>query len=97
MAGGHGFVESLAIHVADHQDAAGLGVLHDGGDQAALLIEIQLSTHRNVPKKQKARQFERASNIAEFLIHVSRPAVSCHPVMVKMAAVMNANHHEISV
>jgi hypothetical protein len=42
-------VECLFIHKTDHQDAVGLVVLDDGGDQAVLLAEIQF--HRRYQQK----------------------------------------------
>src|SRR5450756_627577 len=40
-AGANGFLPRLWVHEADHQNLFGAVVLHDGGHQAALLLEIQ--------------------------------------------------------
>jgi hypothetical protein len=41
----NGFVESLAIHVADHEHTAGSGILNDGRDEAILFVKIEHFAH----------------------------------------------------
>ena len=45
--GFNSFIESGLVHIANHQDAAGSGVLDYSGNQAVLLIEVELQRHQN--------------------------------------------------
>jgi hypothetical protein len=92
----NGPIERGLVHVAHHQDAIGFGVLHHGGNQAALLIEIELQRHQKVLVKTKnppslagckcdsERKFTRV-----------RTRRSCHRMMVMM--VVDVTQHEVSV
>ena len=51
-AGFYGLAEGLFVHVADHEDTACRGVLHDSGDESVRLGKIEIHTR----KKQKARR-----------------------------------------
>ena len=43
MTGGDSFVEGLAVHIGDHQEAAGVVILRDDGDDAVALGEVNLA------------------------------------------------------